>query len=694
MLRTLVGFLVVAGLLLCGPSGRAETDLPWMPVAAPEAAPIPDAAADLINAVSDDILDAVLAVADPPSTGWIGPQLRDISALLDAGAVRVAALSGPNGRAMAEYLARNLSARRQADGWDAMARDARRAVAMERQLSANAVFWGHYFPDSFVTAATANQTEVLTSILFDLTLEAEVERELGQPSPTRSEELAFRLAQAGFTGETAMAAVRPIRRDPGIAADAALNRRVHDLEALIAELTTFNDLVAGGMEFPDPDAVLTSADTAVTDLSQGFEALMQTSVDLAAVYFPSALGVGDIQRSLNPDEAVVMIVPATPDTLIFAVTRDAFQMRTAGAEAVTLWEAADRLRTAIGRPLGRGAMALDGDARPPQPDVLRAEAARIYDGLLRPVEAVLQGKPRLFVVATAQVGLGFPFEMLLTEPALPGQADAELAWLVRRHAVTVVPTLELIRMRDTATAPVPEATYYLGFGGPDYRFPSQLGRTNRATRLLSDLAPLPDAAEEVRAVAAAFGPDNGLAVTGVDATENLLLEVSRSGTLRQFTVLHFATHGLVFGDHEAVTDPLLALTPMIDLIDLTPRLVGTFNAPTADGILEAHEVRQLDLAARLVILSACSSGNAGMDEDGLTSLGAAFLAAGADRVLGTHWPIYSDAAVEIVTGMAARDPRMADPAMALRDTLVQIIDGGGRRADPAWWAAFSLVGQP
>ncbi|OYW57470.1 MAG: hypothetical protein B7Z31_09840 [Rhodobacterales bacterium 12-65-15] len=460
---------------------------------------------------------------------------------------------------------------------------------------------------------------------------------MGQPSPTRSEELAFRLAQAGFTGETAMAAVRPIRRDPGVSANAALNRRVHDLEALIAELTTFNDLVAGGMEFPDPDAVLTSADTAVTDLSQGFEALMQTSVDLAAVYFPSALGVGDIQRSLNPDEAVVMIVPATPETLIFAVTRDAFQMRTAGAEAVTLWEAADRLRTAIGRPLGRGAMALDGDARPPQPDVLRAEAARIYDGLLRPVEAVLQGKPRLFVVATAQVGLGFPFEMLLTEPALPGQADAELAWLVRRHAVTVVPTLELIRMRDTATAPVPEATYYLGFGGPDYRFPSQLGRTNRATRLLSDLAPLPDAAEEVRAVAAAFGPDNGLAVTGVDATENLLLEVSRSGTLRQFTVLHFATHGLVFGDHEAVTDPLLALTPMIDLIDLTPRLVGTFNAPTADGILEAHEVRQLDLAARLVILSACSSGNAGMDEDGLTSLGAAFLAAGADRVR-PAWP--------------------------------------------------------
>jgi len=213
-------------------------------------------------------------------------------------------------------------------------------------------------------------------------------------------------------------------------------------------------------------------------------------------------------------------------------------------------------------------------------------------------------------------------------------------------------------------------------------------------RLLDDLTPLPDAADEVRAVAAAFGPDNGMALTGADATEYIILEVSRSGTLRDFTILHFATHGLVFGEHEAVSDPLLALTPTIDLIEVKPKLVGELNAPTPDGILEAHEVRQLDLAARLVILSACSSGNAGYDQSGLTSLGAAFLSAGAQRVLGTHWPIYSDAAVEIVTGMAARDPRLADPAMALQDTLVEMIESGGKRSDPAWWAAFSLVGRP
>ena len=78
----------------------------------------------------------------------------------------------------------------------------------------------------------------------------------------------------------------------------------------------------------------------------------------------------------------------------------------------------------------------------------------------------------------------------------------------------------------------------------------------------------------------------------------------------------------------------------------------------------------------------------------LTSLGAAFLAAGAERVLGTHWPIRSDAAVEIVTGMSRRDPQFGDPSLALRDSLLAIIVQGGRKADPAYWAAFSLVGAP
>jgi CHAT domain-containing protein len=678
-------------------AGQAWPDsyLPWMPLNAPQEGLLPDGQEAALLQLADAALAAHAAAQDAPSRGWIGPAMERLSDVLDEGEARIAADYGPAGRALARFLGDTLWLREEAEGWDAMASAAERAVAMERQLSANAAFFDDYFQGSFLAAATGNQTEVLEAALLHLSLAALNERERGDPSPTRSEELAFRLAQAGFTGDTAMAALRPIRRDPIVFGDAERHAQVQDLQVLLEQLTTYQKLVDDGALFLDADAVEASADDAMNRVTGELDALLSAQVDVADVLFPWIYGVSDIQRSLKPDEAVAMIVPSGPIVLVFALTQNQFLMREAKADINALRDSITRLTEAVGRPLGRGAVAIeDEQAKPSNPDVLRTEAAAVYDGLLGPVESILRDKQRLYVVATARLGLGFPFEMLLTEPARPGQSDSDLPWLVRRHAVLVVPTVELLWMREFWWAAPPQQTYYLGLGAPDYVFPSALGRTSRATRILSDLVPLADSAEEVQAVAAAFGKQNGIAMTGADANEYNLIKTSRSGLLKQFTVLHFATHGLVFEDHPDVADPLLALTPMLDLIEVEPMLVGSIDAPSPDGILEAHEVRQLDLAARLVILSACSSGRADMDEDGLTSLGAAFMAAGAQKVLGTHRPVYSDAAVEIVTGMAARDPKMADPALALRQTLLALIDSGGRKADPSWWGAFSLVGRP
>ena len=47
-----------------------------------------------------------------------------------------------------------------------------------------------------------------------------------------------------------------------------------------------------------------------------------------------------------------------------------------------------------------------------------------------------------------------------------------------------------------------------------------------------------------------------------------------------------------------------------------------------------------------------------------------------------------------MTGMSQRDPRFDDPALALQQTLLTVIAKGGRKADPAYWAAFSLVEIP
>ena len=57
----------------------------------------------------------------------------------------------------------------------------------------------------------------------------------------------------------------------------------------------------------------------------------------------------------------------------------------------------------------------------------------------------------------------------------------------------------------------------------------------------------------------------------------------------------FATHGLVAGELEGVSEPALVLTPPAE---------GT---ETDDGLLTASEVAQLKLNADWVILSACNT---------------------------------------------------------------------------------------
>lgn len=221
-----------------------------------------------------------------------------------------------------------------------------------------------------------------------------------------------------------------------------------------------------------------------------------------------------------------MMVPAGVYALPFAVTQDGFMLRRSGLNMVEVMIEADRSLAAIGWAADRGALPLtSAPVNSIEAGALRHEAIQACRALLQPVEPLIRDNQRLLIMAIVDTGLGIPFELLLTAPAAPGAADQNLPWLVRRHAVTHVPALDLLWLRDQLLSATPSATgevWYLGFGAADYALPLQLGRSNWATRLIATLRPLPDAAEEVQAVAAALGAGRGVVVTGKDASEALL----------------------------------------------------------------------------------------------------------------------------------------------------------------------------
>ena len=79
------------------------------------------------------------------------------------------------------------------------------------------------------------------------------------------------------------------------------------------------------------------------------------------------------------------------------------------------------------------------------------------------------------------------------------------------------------------------------------------------------LCPLPDTAYEIKCVAKRFSGERQRRSASQAARETDIKALSESGTLARYRVLHFATHGLLAGDVEAMArrqgEPALVLTP-------------------------------------------------------------------------------------------------------------------------------------
>jgi CHAT domain-containing protein len=155
--------------------------------------------------------------------------------------------------------------------------------------------------------------------------------------------------------------------------------------------------------------------------------------------------------------------------------------------------------------------------------------------------------------------------------------------------------------------------------------------------------------------------------TGADASRDRFDRLAP----RDFEILHFATHAFV--------DPR------------RPELSGIILAN--GGSLRLPEIYNLDLRARLVVLSACRSATgADLPGEGVVGLARAFLYAGARGVLATLWDVDDRASAELVRRFyAGMVTQRLTPAAALRAAQDSL------RADPRWrdpyfWAGLTLHG--
>jgi len=384
---------------------------------------------------------------------------------------------------------------------------------------------------------------------------------------------------------------------------------------------------------------------------------------LAVVSDVNVATLKELQAVLAPDEAVLTLAPAMGDVAYMCVRRDSTYRRVV---PVLLADYRVDFRLMQQALTAGHAPSAALDAQFPA-----TSAVRLYDILIRPFEPCLKPGDRIIwlpALAFTQVPLAALLEQAPPKAAV-GYDLSAAAWLVRGHAVSYAGAASTLVAARSARPPA-AAFDFLGVGDP--RLPAG------GAPAFAGLAPLPETRDELERSARGFR--DATVITGEAATEAGF----RGQLTGAYRYLSFATHGLMRGDAEGVSEPALVLTP-----------AAADNA-LDDGLLTASEIADLNLAARFVALSACNTANfdPGRVAEDLPALASAFAVAGVPATLGTLWPVNSQTGQQVTaaTFEGLRAGRGASAALAEAQRAFLAAPPSPPYRHPRFWAPFVVLG--
>lgn len=352
---------------------------------------------------------------------------------------------------------------------------------------------------------------------------------------------------------------------------------------------------------------------------------------------------------LLPDSSSVLLeyVVTDENTYLFAITKAAekadIQVYTLSIKRVEVAKQIESFRQQLAnRDLG-----------------FRPSAVKLYDVFLKPAEAQLRGKTNVVIAPDSNLW-DLPFQALVNTSG---------RFLIEDASITYAPSLTVLREMTKRHAATAGPATLLAFGNPisGSQTATRAGSTLRDNRL----DPLPEGAEEVKALARLYGAARSKVYLGVDASEDRVTsEADRA------SILHFTTHGT-----------LNNAAPMYSYLTLAE------GGPNNDGLLEAWELMQLDLKADLAVLSACETarGRIGGGE-GVIGLSWAMFIAGVPSTVVSQWKVESastrDLMVQFHRSLISSRPTKAD---ALRQAALKLMRNP-ETSHPFYWAGFVLVG--
>jgi len=505
---------------------------------------------------------------------------------------------------------------------------------------------------------------------------------LQQASSSAAAEAVQKLAQRYAAGTGRLAEL--VRRDQDLAGEAS---------RLDKSLTTEATKASGQRNAANENQLRKRIAQIETERKIASDTLGREFPGYVALSKPAALSLDETRMLLADDEAVVAFHIGEKASYAWVVSRTRAFWTPLPATGAEVTDEVKKLRQMV-----------TADADKPFDAAL---AYRLYQQTFAPVEEWIAGKKRISVFANGAL-TSIPFGMLVTRDPT-GKSLGDINWLIKSHAVTVLPSIYSLKTMRTAAAVPAAPKAMIGFADPVFSRTAQArarqgqmlamrsltsfaNGTQIDTQSLREyLMQLPETRAELQTIGNVLGAEKSDLVLGMDATETRV----KQSRLDQYRIVYFATHGLVAGELERFSktrsEPALALTFPDKPTELD------------DGLLQASEISALKLNADWVVLSACNTAASDViGAEALSGLARAFLYAGARSLVVSHWPVADDATARLMTtlfAVAKNEPYLSH-AEAMQKAMLSLIKSadsnasGIPNAHPALWAPFIVVGEP
>lgn len=294
----------------------------------------------------------------------------------------------------------------------------------------------------------------------------------------------------------------------------------------------------------------------------------------------------------------------------------------------------------------------------------------LYKALIKPVEKHLSNDK--IIIVPDEILSYLPFEMLIDQnPDLRYANYSNLSYLVKKYTLSYSYSASLLfddplRSRGKRNRKVlAVAPSY------PYRAPDQVLSAIRQYSI-EDLSPLPGAAEEVTRIT---GMLNGRKLVDSMATEMAFKKLAPN-----YGILHLAMHTLIDNQN-----------PMYSKLVFNHWFPGQ-----EEGLLNAYELYNMKLNARMVVLSACRSGDGILHKgEGIMSLARGFLYAGCPSLVMTLWNVEDRSSPEIMYHYYRQIKKGKTKNEALQMAKLEYLKSAEpHKKHPYYWAGYMQIGEP